>query len=511
MLPSTSVRETTFPVDPQVIEHAGALPIARRAVISSTWARRDMLTRRALLVSDVIAIELALLLAGLASDSSFRPQFAELALLALPVLPVWALLFKLYGLYDRDLKRISHGSIDDLPWLFHALIIGTLGMWFYLRALPDQRLLFVEAAVFGCAALILLVVGRSTVRSLILARLGNERVLIAGDAPACELLVRKMATHPEYGLKPVLLLHANQAEADQSEALVGASNGGHAKVPSEIGGAEELRAIVNAGKTDRVLISRDDYSSDEVLRMIDICRRHSIKVGVVPAAADAFGPSLELDEVEGVTVLGVNPPVLGRTSRMVKRGFDLTIAAPVLLLFSLPMLAIAAAIKINSPRDPVFFSQERVGKEGRVFRLHKFRTMVRDAEEQRAALMEHSVDPRWLHIPNDPRVTKVGAFLRRMSLDELPQLFNVIKGDMSLVGPRPLPRDEDAMVAGWARGRLELTPGITGLWQVLGRTSIPFEEMVKLDYSYVANWNIWMDTRLLLRTLPAVIRGRGAN
>ena len=230
-----------------------------------------------------------------------------------------------------------------------------------------------------------------------------------------------------------------------------------------------------------------------------------------PAAADALGPSLELDEVEGVTVLGVNPPVLGRTSRLIKRGFDLVIAIPVLALFSLPMTAIAIAVKLSSPRAPIFFSQERVGKEGHVFRLYKFRTMVTDAEEQRAALMEHSLDPRWLHLDHDPRVTTIGSFLRRASLDELPQLFNVIKGDMSLVGPRPLPKDEDAMVAGWARGRLELTPGITGLWQVLGRTSIPFEEMVKLDYSYVANWTLWMDLRLLLKTLPAVLRGRGVN
>jgi len=508
---SPGLTETTFPVDAQAIDNVAAMPAARRGVLSTSHARRDMLTRRALLLSDAIAIELALLIAGFASDAGFRPGAAELALLGLPTIPLWALLFKLYGLYDRDLKRISHGSIDDLPWLFHALIIGTLGFWAYMRTLPDQRLLFVEAAVFGCVALVVLVVGRSTVRRLVLSRLGPERVLIAGDGPACELLVRKMATHPEYGLTPVLLLHANQAEADQSEALVGGINGGHAAVPAEIGGARELRAIVGAGETDRVLISRDDYTADEVLEMIDICRRHSIKVGVVPTAADAFGPSLELDEVEGVTVLGVNPPVLGRTSRMVKRGFDLLIAGPVLLLCALPMFVIVAAIKINAPRERVFFSQERVGKEGRVFRLHKFRTMVPDAEAQRETLMEHSLDPRWLHVAHDPRITKIGTSLRRMSLDELPQLFNVIKGDMSLVGPRPLPKDEDAMVAGWARGRLELTPGITGLWQVLGRTSIPFEEMVKLDYSYVANWNIWMDMRLLLRTLPAVLRGRGVN
>ena len=118
--------------------------------------------------------------------------------------------------------------------------------------------------------------------------------------------------------------------------------------------------------------------------------------------------------------------------------------------------------------------------------------------------MAESIDPNWLHLDDDPRITRVGALLRRTSIDELPQLINVLKGEMSIVGPRPLPAEEDAMVGGWARSRLDLTPGVTGLWQVLGRTSIPFEEMVKLDYSYVTNWSLWMDARLLLRTLPAV-------
>ncbi len=176
------------------------------------------------------------------------------------------------------------------------------------------------------------------------------------------------------------------------------------------------------------------------------------------------------------------------------------------------MLFIAIAIKLSS-RGPVFFGQERIGRGGdRRFRMLKFRTMVADAEQaRRGALAEQSAHPVWLLLEHDPRITRVGRFLRHTSLDELPQLWNVLRGDMSLVGPRPMPPDVDEHIAGWGRRRLDLTPGITGLWQVLGRTSIPFEEMVKLDYLYVTNWSLWQDVRLLIHTLPAVIRRRGVN
>jgi lipopolysaccharide/colanic/teichoic acid biosynthesis glycosyltransferase len=159
----------------------------------------------------------------------------------------------------------------------------------------------------------------------------------------------------------------------------------------------------------------------------------------------------------------------------------------------------------------VFFRQRRVGQGGRTFELVTFRTMEVDAEERVEQLLEQSRDPGWLKLDHDPRITPVGRFLRLTSLDELPELWSVLKGDMSLVGPRPLIASEDCQVDGWARSRLDLTPGITGLWQVLGRTSIPFEEMVKLDYLYVTNWSLWTDIRLILKTLPVVLTRRGAN
>jgi lipopolysaccharide/colanic/teichoic acid biosynthesis glycosyltransferase len=187
------------------------------------------------------------------------------------------------------------------------------------------------------------------------------------------------------------------------------------------------------------------------------------------------------------------------------------VGAAVALVLTAPLMLLAAiAVKLTS-RGPVFFRQRRVGRSGRTFTLYKFRTMVRDAESRTEELMAASEDPHWLKLEHDPRITRVGRLLRLLSIDELPQLWSVLTGKMSLVGPRPLTPADHEQVEGWARIRLDLAPGITGLWQVLGRTSIPFEEMIKLDYVYVTNWSLWTDMRLLIKTVPAVLGRRGAN
>jgi lipopolysaccharide/colanic/teichoic acid biosynthesis glycosyltransferase len=196
---------------------------------------------------------------------------------------------------------------------------------------------------------------------------------------------------------------------------------------------------------------------------------------------------------------------------LLKRTVDFTLAATALILAT-PLLAfIALAIKVGSP-GPVFFRQTRMGAAGRTFRIVKFRTMVEDADERKAEfahLNAHALngDARMFKIAGDPRVTRVGRVVRRFSLDELPQLWNVLRGEMSLVGPRPLILEADVEVREWARRRLDLRPGLTGLWQVSGRSSIAFDEMVRLDYLYVTNWSLFGDLRLLLRTIPVVFRG----
>jgi lipopolysaccharide/colanic/teichoic acid biosynthesis glycosyltransferase len=217
-----------------------------------------------------------------------------------------------------------------------------------------------------------------------------------------------------------------------------------------------------------------------------------------------------MNTVEGIPVVGLPPRALGLSSRVLKRMMD-TIVSTVLLLLLLPFfLIIAALIKLDS-RGPVFFRQPRVGAGGRKFSIVKFRTMAVDAEEKKhevAHLNKHvNGDPRMFKIPDDPRATRIGRQLRRFSIDELPQLWNVLCDEMSLVGPRPLiPREADH-VHDWGLGRLDLKPGMTGLWQVIGRSDIPFEEMVRLDYLYVTNWSLWHDLRILCATAPALLRG----
>src|SRR5216683_3322861 len=216
-----------------------------------------------------------------------------------------------------------------------------------------------------------------------------------------------------------------------------------------------------------------------------------------------------------MSLVGLPPMRLSRSSRLLKEVLDLAIAGTALLLLLPLFVVIGILVKLDSP-GPVFFRQVRMGVGGKTFRIFKFRTMNADAELKKAEIQhlnQHLLageDTRMFKVANDPRVTGVGRVLRRYSLDELPQLLNVIFGQMSLVGPRPLILDEDEHVVDWGRTRLRLKPGITGLWQVLGRSEIPFEEMTRLDYLYVTSWSLWGDVVLILRTLPALLRTRNA-
>jgi exopolysaccharide biosynthesis polyprenyl glycosylphosphotransferase len=466
-----------------------------RARIAFGASTRDSTVRHLLGYADAVAVLLALSLALVLAGRS--GQLGRLAW-GLAALPLMILLFKLYGLYDRDVKRMSHSTVDDLPWLFHAVVMGTLILWLYAKVSPLHRLDFLEVLIFAGLTLTFATLARFTVRVSCAHRLGPEPTVLVGGGQLAAILVAKLAAHPEYSSKVVGVLAARGGlQPEMAPAPL-------------LGEVAELETVVARYGVRRVIISAADIEESDLEELLRNCRAQALKVSVLPQLSEVLGPAVEVDDVEGVTVLGVNPPWLSWSSRALKRVLDIALATTLLILTAPVLAVIAVAVKLSSP-GPILFRQRRVGKSGQIFTVLKFRTMVADAEQLRSALLEQSKDPHWLHLEQDPRITPIGRRLRLSSLDELPQLVNVLLGQMSMVGPRPLIESEDQMVEGWARGRLDLTPGITGYWQVLGRTRIPFEEMVKLDYLYVMNWSLWGDLRLIMRTLPTVIGRRGAN
>jgi exopolysaccharide biosynthesis polyprenyl glycosylphosphotransferase len=455
--------------------------------------------RRLLALSDVMCLALAMALTMAVIGGTRGHSWQEYLLFGLITLPAWVVLFKLYGLYERDAKRLSHSTLDDLPSLFHCLLLGCLLTWCWFVVAAPTKLMFTAILTFGALAMVLVLASRALARAGFLRLVSPERVLLIGTGEASGALIEKMRASASLRLQPIGMVSCDE------------STGAAVALP-RLGRLEELDLpdLLAEHRVARVVVADVELERDRLLGVVRDCRTASVKVCLLPLTFSALGPAVEVDDVQGITVLGINPLVLSRSSRIAKRGLDLA-GAGLLSVLALPLLLVlAVAIKLDSP-GPVFFRQERIGRGAVRFRLVKLRTMALDAEARRAELLPQSKDPGWLHLEHDPRITRVGRLLRLGSLDELPQLWNVLRGDMSLVGPRPLVAAEDRMVNGWGRGRLDLTPGITGLWQVLGRTSIPFEEMVKLDYLYVTNWSLWGDVRLILRTLPVVLRRSGAN
>jgi exopolysaccharide biosynthesis polyprenyl glycosylphosphotransferase len=474
---------------------AGGYHDAARPTVAEGYGRRDFLVRRMLLASDMVGLLLALVIA---SQASSRAEEAEFLLVGLLSLPVWIVLFQVYGLYHRGTRRVSHTPIDDLPSVFHAVLVACLLTWvIYKVALPSDQLVLVEIAVLAAVSTGGVLLSRLVVRRIVARHLGLERTLLIGTDEAIGPILRKIRTHPEYGLEPV------------GRLAIAQGNGSGLGLPV-LGSLERFEEVAAEHGVERLIVSHTGLAESTLLDLLRLAKPLGLKVSVLPQMFDVMGPSVEIDDVEGVTIVGIHPPVLSRSSRALKRTMDIAGASLLLLLTAPLLVAIAIANKLDS-RGPVLYRQRRVGKSGKHFDLLKFRTMTVDAEARVEELMAHSKDEYWLHLEDDPRITAVGKVLRYTSLDELPQFVNVLKGDMSLVGPRPLVEAEDSRIGGWGRCRLDLMPGITGSWQVLGRTNIPFDEMVKLDYLYVTNWSLWRDVRLMLRTLPAVLTRRGAN
>jgi exopolysaccharide biosynthesis polyprenyl glycosylphosphotransferase len=260
---------------------------------------------------------------------------------------------------------------------------------------------------------------------------------------------------------------------------------------------------------DRVIVAFSPAAAPELADTLRQLPSH-VRVSVVPRLFDLLTWRSHVDELHGLPVMDVAPPVLGLGHRALKRALDLVLSIGMVLVLLPSWIMIAILIKLTSP-GPVLFRQERCGRGGRSFWIYKFRTMRLGADEEKAGLWrDNEVDGPLFKIKEDPRVTRVGRVLRATSLDEFPQLLNVIKGDMSVVGPRPFVVDEAGQIEGWAARRFDVRPGMTGLWQVSGRNDLPFEELRRLDYSYVASWSLWWDLKIIWQTPACVFRRRGA-
>jgi exopolysaccharide biosynthesis polyprenyl glycosylphosphotransferase len=441
--------------------------------------RRERIFRLALVAADMAAAAFAVLVA---IDSSAHDS---LRLRYLLVMPLIVLVAKIQGLYDRDELVIRKSTLDELPRLVNLATLFTLLVWLARHLVVNgapgtQTLLLLWVALIASLAL-----GRMAARRVAAVIAPRERCFLIGDALTASRLRAKLGHSPN---------------AD----LVGAVAADEIKL-----GSGSLRELMRRKDVHRLVIASGSGLSDE--RLIDLVRAAKatgVRVTFFPGMLAMVGSSVEFDDLWGMPLLGIPRFGLSRSSAALKRSFDFLSALGGLILLSPLFALIAVLIKLDS-RGPVFFRQVRVGRDGHAFSIVKFRSMVDGAEAMKADLRARNEAEGLFKIGDDPRITRVGRWLRRTSVDELAQLLNVLRGQMSLVGPRPLVLDEDEMITGFDRRRLMITPGMTGQWQVLGSARVPLHEMLKLDYLYIANWSLWNDIKILVRTLAVVLGAAG--
>jgi exopolysaccharide biosynthesis polyprenyl glycosylphosphotransferase len=418
----------------------------------------------------------------------------------LPFIVLYIVALAAYGLYRRDGRRLRPSSFLDIGPRGHALALGAIltllasSVGHRVAGLP--KIGWAEVLFMTAPAVVLVPVGRG---ALSVALRSNEsqksRVVIVGSGVVATSLAKRLGRCPDIKL---LGFVDDDPRLPTTETL-----------GNYLGRIADLPSVCEKTGVDRVLVAFSKSSPTgltEVLRKLDPRAR----VSVVPRLFELVTWQSQMEELHGLTVMDVAPPQLGLFNRSVKRCLDL-VGSTLLLLALFPlMVAIAVGIKVTSP-GPVLFLQDRVGYKGTTFKMMKFRSMEVGADELKLDLRSHNeVDGPLFKLRNDHRVTSIGAFLRRTSLDELPQLVNVLFGQMSLVGPRPFVPDESANIDGWALRRFDVRPGMTGLWQTSGRSDLPFEELRQLDYAYVASWSLWWDLKILWHTPASMMHGHGA-
>jgi exopolysaccharide biosynthesis polyprenyl glycosylphosphotransferase len=509
----TSVEVAPLPIGaaPSPASLAEVLGVRKPGSSSTRYARGAYLLRIQFAV-DALALFGAVLFIHFtigmrAQGSDFVRGDAVLALLAMPV---WLLAGRARGLHHVPSRHANPDAAEEL-----GTIVGVAALWSWGVGLVSPLAgvhtpTMTTLAGLWLATIVLVALARSAARSWSRRQAWyRQNAIIVGAPGDAARVLPKLLRHPEYGIDVVASVELPGLERDELPSPYPIVD----DVPM-IRGDVYVPELVEELGVDRVIFGPSFEQLPDFRTVLCELDQLGVHVDVVPSWNDVVGSRVTMHELEGMAIIGVPNTTLSRTALLCKRALDMTVAALGLLALAPVLAACAIAIKIDSP-GPVFFRQRRVGRNGERFKVFKFRSMRAEAEAVKFDVAHLNVHgggtaEGMFKIPDDPRVTRVGRWLRHHSLDELPQLINILTGNMSLVGPRPLIESEDVQIFGRHRRRSTLTPGLTGLWQVNGRSDIPFEGMIDLDYLYVTNWSLWGDIKLLLRTLSVITGGRGA-
>lgn len=463
------------------------------------------------IVTDILLINLAFLMAYVARYvwQWFRPvlflePYRDYLGQQLVLTVLLALAYRYTGVWRR---RRGELWLDEVARIITATAAGIMLMMavtFFLQPSPFSRLLIFWALLFIVLFIsVSRLLRRWTLAVLYRRGIGVDRALVVGAGETGRSLVQTLLARPDLGFSVVGYLDNGRGE-----------DAGLGRIP-RLGDYSELEKHLTAhAQVHTVFITLPGSMQAQLLKLLQVCQQNEVRALVVPDLLQLSLNRVEFTNMAGVPLLGVRDMAafghISRAGRMLKRALDLAI----IVLFSLPTLlvmgVIALGIKLDSP-GPIFYASPRVGREGRQFMMYKFRSMVAGADEQKESLRElNEADGPLFKIKDDPRQTRAGRLIRRLSLDELPQLYNVLLGQMSLVGPRPPLPEEVEQYKPWHHQRLAVVGGMTGLWQVSGRSDLSFDELCLLDIYYIENWTLGLDVRILLQTIPRLLSGKGA-
>lgn len=473
--------------------------------------RRRRRTVALLIASDLVATVGAGLLAAwvyfgsIFARAAFETGDAPVSFLTLTLLsaPFWIAMLALGRLYDLDQVEWQAADFGKVVLSISAGVVALILGTFILK-LPGLSRAWV--LLFWVLGVLLVLLGRAVVSfALVVARRRGRLLrptLVVGSNRESADIIRVLRANVDAGLVPIGCVASSQAERLELDYC-------SSDVPV-LGAARDITDIVTETGADTVVIASSAFDHDVLARIVAELRGTDVDVHISSGLFEVLTSRVLVNEVAGVPLVTIRGVSLSRTNLLVKRVFDLVVAG-LIVIVGLPIwLLVAAAVKLSSP-GPVFYGQKRIGRDGEPFLMLKFRSMYTDAERRLAELQaDNEASGPLFKMKNDPRVTPMGRWMRKFSVDEFPQLLNVLIGEMSLVGPRPPLPIEVERYSSHDWRRLEVTPGMTGLWQISGRSSLTFDEMVRLDLFYIENWSVALDITLILRTVPAVLLAKGA-